>query len=302
MTDVSGERTFVTVFNSVFLLIYALFAILMIVKKTHSYSLTGKLGIQLLCSSILYSIALLINGEDDNNINKSNDSTNQNKDLSAAQIIQIILTVQSLLTTMSFVSAISYILYTNFRSPEKISNNSRKYLIVLSLICWLLPLPLALISHLHIPPVFRDTETTETFNFIKSMPLYFIFYSLFLITYIITFVCITLLKVEVSKFIKEYGDDPKYIKYIRRLNRLVAIVIISTIIFGIDIVNEVREGGTDGNMDIICDVLEPMIIPFFFFFFAMNADQWNEFKKFYNCKKEPSNVNLIEKDNETELL
>ena len=71
MTDVSGERTFVTVFNSVFLLIYALFAILMIVKKTHSYSLTGKLGIQLLCSSILYSIALLIN--DDNNINKSND-------------------------------------------------------------------------------------------------------------------------------------------------------------------------------------------------------------------------------------
>ena len=280
MTDVSGERTFVTVFNSVFLLIYALFAILMIVKKTHSYSLTGKLGIQLLCSSILYSIALLIHGGD----------------------IQIILTVQSLLTTMSFVSAISYILYTNFRSPEKISNNSRKYLIVLSLICWLLPLPLALISHLHIPPVFRDTETTETFNFIKSMPLYFIFYSLFLITYIITFVCITLLKVEVSKFIKEYGDDPKYIKYIRRLNRLVAIVIISTIIFGIDIVNEVREGGTDGNMDIICDVLEPMIIPFFFFFFAMNADQWNEFKKFYNCKKEPSNVNLIEKDNETELL
>ena len=199
---------------------------------------------------------------------------------------------------MSFVSAISYILYTNFRSPEKISNNSRKYLIVLSLICWLLPLPLALISHLHIPPVFPDTETTETFNFIKSMPLYFIFYSLFLITYIITFVCITLLKVEVSKFIKEYGDDPKYIKYIRRLNRLVAIVIISTIIFGIDIVNEVLNGG----YDIICDVLEPMIIPFFFFFFAMNADQWNEFKKFYNCKKEPSNVNLIEKDNETELL
>ena len=294
MTDVSGERTFVTVFNSVFLLIYALFAILMIVKKTHSNSLTGKLGIQLLCSSILYSIALLINGEDDNNINKSNDSTN--KDLSAAQIIQIILTVQSLLTTMSFVSAISYILYTNFRSPEKISNNSRKYLIVLSLICWLLPLPLALISHL---PILSEFLTTgETFNFIKSRPLYFIFYSLFLITYIITFVCITLLKVEVSKFIKEYGDDPKYIKYIRRLNRLVAIVIISTIIFGIDIVNEVLNGG----YDIICDVLEPMIIPFFFFFFAMNADQWNEFKKFYNCKKEPSNVNLIEKDNETELL
>ena len=274
MTDVSGERTFVTVFNSVFLFIYALFAILMIVKKTHSYSLTGKLGIQLLCSSILYSIALLINGGH----------------------IQIILTVQSLLTTMSFVSAISYILYTNFRSPEKISNNSRKYLIVLSLICWLLPLPLALISHLHILPVFP--KTGETFNFIKSEPLYYIFYSLFLITYIITFVCITLLKVEVSKFIKEYGDDPKYIKYIRRLNRLVAIVIISTIIFGIDIVNE----GTNGIMDIICDVLEPMIIPFFFFFFAMNADQWNEFKKFYNCKKEPSNVNLIEKDNETELL
>lgn len=295
MTDVSGERTFVTVFNSVFLFIYALFAILMIVKKTHSHSLTGKLGIQLLCSSILYSIALLING--DNNINKSNDSTNQNKDLSAAQIIQIILTVQSLLTTMSFVSAISYILYTNFRSPEKISNNSRKYLIVLSLICWLLPLPLALISHLDILPEFKEPK--ETFNFIKSKPLYFIFYSLFLITYIITFVCITLLKVEVSKFIKEYGDDPKYIKYIRRLNRLVAIVIISTIIFGIDIVNEVHEGGT---MDIICDVLEPMIIPFFFFFFAMNADQWNEFKKFYTCKKEPSNVNLIEKDNETELL
>lgn len=297
MTDVSGERVFVTVFNSVFLFIYALFAILMIVKKTHSNSLTGKLGIQLLCSSILYSIALLINGEDDNNINKSNDSTN--KDLSAAQIIQIILTVQSLLTTMSFVSAISYILYTNFRSPEKISNNSRKYLIVLSLICWLLPLPLALISHLNI---LSEFQAKETFNFIKSKPLYFIFYSLFLITYIITFVCITLLKVEVSKFIKEYGDDPKYIKYIRRLNRLVAIVIISTIIFGIDIVNEVHEGGTDGNMDIICDVLEPMIIPFFFFFFAMNADQWNEFKKFYNCKKEPSNVNLIEKDNETELL
>ena len=293
MTDVFGARVFVTVFNSVFLFIYALFAILMIVKKTHSNSLTGKLGIQLLCSSILYSIALLINGEDDNNINKSNDSTN--KDLSAAQIIQIILTVQSLLTTMSFVSAISYILYTNFRSPEKISNNSRKYLIVLSLICWLLPLPLALISHLDI---LEFEKTEETFNFIKSMPLYFIFYSLFLITYIITFVCITLLKVEVSKFIKEYGDDPKYIKYIRRLNRLVAIVIISTIIFGIDIVNE----GTNGIMDIICDVLEPMIIPFFFFFFAMNADQWNEFKKFYNCKKEPSNVNLIEKDNETELL
>ena len=294
MTGVSEARVFVTVFNSVFLLIYALFAILMIVKKTHSHSLTGKLGIQLLCSSILYSIALLING--DNNINKSNDSTNQNKDLSAAQIIQIILTVQSLLTTMSFVSAISYILYTNFRSPEKISNNSRKYLIVLSLICWLLPLPLALISHLDI---LEFEKTEETFNFIKSMPLYFIFYSLFLITYIITFVCITLLKVEVSKFIKEYGDDPKYIKYIRRLNRLVAIVIISTIIFGIDIVNEVLTGGI---MDIICDVLEPMIIPFFFFFFAMNADQWNEFKKFYNCKKEPSNVNLIEKDNETELL
>ena len=297
MTGVFGARVFVEVFNSVFLLIYALFAILMIVKKTHSHSLTGKLGIQLLCSSILYSIALLING--DNNINKSNDSTNQNKDLSAGQIIQIILTVQSLLTTMSFVSAISYILYTNFRSPEKISNNSRKYLIVLSLICWLLPLPLALISHLDI---LEFENTKGTFNFIKSKPLYFIFYSLFLITYIITFVCITLLKVEVSKFIKEYGDDPKYIKYIRRLNRLVAIVIISTIIFGIDIVNEVREGGTDGNMDIICDVLEPMIIPFFFFFFAMNADQWNEFKKFYNCKKEPSNVNLIEKDNETELL
>ena len=298
MTDVFGARVFVTVFNSVFLFIYALFAILMIVKKTHSNSLTGKLGIQLLCSSILYSIALLIPGEhDDNNINKSNDSTN--KDLSAAQIIQIILTVQSLLTTMSFVSAISYILYTNFRSPEKISNNSRKYLIVLSLICWLLPLPLALISHLDI---LEFEGTKKTFNFIKSKPLYFIFYSLFLITYIITFVCITLLKVEVSKFIKEYGDDPKYIKYIRRLNRLVAIVIISTIIFGIDIVNEVREGGTDGNMDIICDVLEPMIIPFFFFFFAMNADEWNEFKKFYNCKKEPSNVNLIEKDNETELL
>ena len=294
MTGVSEARVFVTVFNSVFLLIYALFAILMIVKKTHSHSLTGKLGIQLLCSSILSSIALLING--DNNINKSNDSTNQNKDLSAAQIIQIILTVQSLLTTMSFVSAISYILYTNFRSPEKISNNSRKYLIVLSLICWLLPLPLALISHLDI---LEFEKTEETFNFIKSMPLYFIFYSLFLITYIITFVCITLLKVEVSKFIKEYGDDPKYIKYIRRLNRLVAIVIISTIIFGIDIVNEVLTGGI---MDIICDVLEPMIIPFFFFFFAMNADQWNEFKKFYNCKKEPSNVNLIEKDNETELL
>ena len=301
MTGVFGARVFVEVFNSVFLLIYALFAILMIVKKTHSHSLTGKLGIQLLCSSILYSIALLIPGEhDDNNINKSNDSTDKNKDLSAAQIIQIILTVQSLLTTMSFVSAISYILYTNFRSPEKISNNSRKYLIVLSLICWLLPLPLALISHLNILSVFKNPEAT--FNFIKSKPLYFIFYSLFLITYIITFVCITLLKVEVSKFIKEYGDDPKYIKYIRRLNRLVAIVIISTIIFGIDIVNEVREGGTDGNMDIICDVLEPMIIPFFFFFFAMNADQWNEFKKFYNCKKEPSNVNLIEKDNETELL
>ena len=299
MTDVSGERTFVTVFNSVFLFIYALFAILMIVKKTHSNSLTGKLGIQLLCSSILYSIALLINGEDDNNINKSNDSTDKNKELSVGQIIQIILTVQSLLTTMSFVSAISYILYTNFRSPEKISNNSRKYLIVLSLICWLLPLPLALISHLDI---LEFENTKGTFNFIQSKPLYFIFYSLFLITYIITFVCITLLKVEVSKFIKEYGDDPKYIKYIRRLNRLVAIVIISTIIFGIDIVNEVREGGTDGNMDIICDVLEPMIIPFFFFFFAMNADQWNEFKKFYNCKKEPSNVNLIEKDNETELL
>ena len=297
MTDASGARVFVTVFNSVFLFIYALFAILMIVKKTHSNSLTGKLGIQLLCSSILYSIALLINGEDDNNINKSNDSTNQNKDLSAAQIIQIILTVQSLLTTMSFVSAISYILYTNFRSPEKISNNSRKYLIVLSLICWLLPLPLALISHLPILSEFPNTK--NTFNFIKSKPLYFIFYSLFLITYIITFVCITLLKVEVSKFIKEYGDDPKYIKYIRRLNRLVAIVIISTIIFGIDIVNEVFNGGI---MDIICDVLEPMIIPFFFFFFAMNADQWNEFKKFYNCKKEPSNVNLIEKDNETELL
>ena len=294
MTDVFGARVFVTVFNSVFLFIYALFAILMIVKKTHSNSLTGKLGIQLLCSSILYSIALLINGEDDNNINKSNDSTN--KDLSAAQIIQIILTVQSLLTTMSFVSAISYILYTNFRSPEKISNNSRKYLIVLSLICWLLPLPLALISHLDI---LEFENTKGTFNFIKSKPLYFIFYSLFLITYIITFVCITLLKVEVSKFIKEYGDDPKYIKYIRRLNRLVAIVIISTIIFGIDIVNEVLTGGI---MDIICDVLEPMIIPFFFFFFAMNADQWNEFKKFYNCKKEPSNVNLIEKDNETELL
>ena len=274
MTDVSGARTFVTVFNSIFLLIYALFAILMIVKKTHSHSLTGKLGIQLLCSSILYSIALLIHGGD----------------------IQIILTVQSLLTTMSFVSAISYILYTNFRSPEKISNNSRKYLIVLSLICWLLPLPLALISHLDI---LEFEGTKETFNFIKSKPLYFIFYSLFLITYIITFVCITLLKVEVSKFIKEYGDDPKYIKYIRRLNRLVAIVIISTIIFGIDIVNEVFNGGI---MDIICDVLEPMIIPFFFFFFAMNADQWNEFKKFYNCKKEPSNVNLIEKDNETELL
>ena len=297
MTDASGARVFVTVFNSIFLFIYALFAILMIVKKTHSHSLTGKLGIQLLCSSILYSIALLINGEDDNNINKSNDSTDKNKDLSAAQIIQIILTVQSLLTTMSFVSAISYILYTNFRSPEKISNNSRKYLIVLSLICWLLPLPLALISHLPILSEFEKTE--ETFNFIKSIPLYFIFYSLFLITYIITFVCITLLKVEVSKFIKEYGDDPKYIKYIRRLNRLVAIVIISTIIFGIDIVNEVLEGGI---MDNICDVLEPMIIPFFFFFFAMNADQWNEFKKFYNCKKEPSNVNLIEKDNETELL
>ena len=295
MTDASGARVFVTVFNSIFLFVYALFAILMIVKKTHSYSLTGKLGIQLLCSSILYSIALLINGEDDNNINKSNDSTDKNKDLSAAQIIQIILTVQSLLTTMSFVSAISYILYTNFRSPEKISNNSRKYLIVLSLICWLLPLPLALISHLDI---LEFENTKKTFNFIKSKPLYFIFYSLFLITYIITFVCITLLKVEVSKFIKEYGDDPKYIKYIRRLNRLVAIVIISTIIFGIDIVNE----GTNGIMDIICDVLEPMIIPFFFFFFAMNADQWNEFKKFYNCKKEPSNVNLIEKDNETELL
>ena len=277
MTDVSEARVFVTVFNSVFLFIYALFAILMIVKKTHSNSLTGKLGIQLLCSSILYSIALLINGRD----------------------IQIILTVQSLLTTMSFVSAISYILYTNFRSPEKISNNSRKYLIVLSLICWLLPLPLALISHLDI---LEFENTKKTFNFIKSKPLYFIFYSLFLITYIITFVCITLLKVEVSKFIKEYGDDPKYIKYIRRLNRLVAIVIISTIIFGIDIVNEVYEGGTSGTMDIICDVLEPMIIPFFFFFFAMNADQWNEFKKFYNCKKEPSNVNLIEKDNETELL
>ena len=197
---------------------------------------------------------------------------------------------------MSFVSAISYILYTNFRSPEKISNNSRKYLIVLSLICWLLPLPLALISHLDI---LEFENTKGTFNFIQSKPLYFIFYSLFLITYIITFVCITLLKVEVSKFIKEYGDDPKYTKYIRRLNRLVAIVIISTIIFGIDIVNEVREGGI---MDNICDVLEPMIIPFFFFFFAMNADQWNEFKKFYNCKKEPSNVNLIEKDNETELL
>ena len=296
MTDASGARVFVTVFNSIFLFVYALFAILMIVKKTHSNSLTGKLGIQLLCSSILYSIALLINGEDDNNINKSNDSTNQNKDLSAAQIIQIILTVQSLLTTMSFVSAISYILYTNFRSPEKISNNSRKYLIVLSLICWLLPLPLALISHLNI---LSEFQAKETFNFIKSKPLYFIFYSLFLITYIITFVCITLLKVEVSKFIKEYGDDPKYIKYIRRLNRLVAIVIISTIIFGIDIVNEVLTGGI---MDIFCDVLEPMIIPFFFFFFAMNADQWNEFKKFYNCKKEPSNVNLIEKDNETELL
>ena len=300
MTGVSEARVFVTVFNSVFLFIYALFAILMIVKKTHSHSLTGKLGIQLLCSSILYSIALLIPGEhDDNNINNSNDSTNKNKDLSAAQNIQIILTVQSLLTTMSFVSAISYILYTNFRSPEKISNNSRKYLIVLSLICWLLPLPLALISHLDI---LEFENTKKTFNFIKSKPLYFIFYSLFLITYIITFVCITLLKVEVSKFIKEYGDDPKYIKYIRRLNRLVAIVIISTIIFGIDIVNEVLEGGTSGNMDIICDVLEPMIIPFFFFFFAMNADQWNEFKKFYNCKKEPSNVNLIEKDNETELL
>ena len=297
MTGVSEARVFVTVFNSVFLLIYALFAILMIVKKTHSNSLTGKLGIQLLCSSILYSIALLIPGEhDDNKINKSNDSTNQNKDLSVAQIIQIILTVQSLLTTMSFVSAISYILYTNFRSPEKISNNSRKYLIVLSLICWLLPLPLALISHLDI---LEFENTKGTFNFIQSKPLYFIFYSLFLITYIITFVCITLLKVEVSKFIKEYGDDPKYIKYIRRLNRLVAIVIISTIIFGIDIVNEVYEGGI---MDIICDVLEPMIVPFFFFFFAMNADQWNEFKKFYNCKKEPSNVNLIEKDNETELL
>ena len=277
MTDVSGARVFVTVFNSIFLFIYALFAILMIVKKTHSNSLTGKLGIQLLCSSILYSIALLINGRD----------------------IQIILTVQSLLTTMSFVSAISYILYTNFRSPEKISNNSRKYLIVLSLICWLLPLPLALISHLNI---LSEFQAKETFNFIKSKPLYFIFYSLFLITYIITFVCITLLKVEVSKFIKEYGDDPKYIKYIRRLNRLVAIVIISTIIFGIDIVNEVLGGETNGIMDIICDVLEPMIIPFFFFFFAMNADQWNEFKKFYNCKKEPSNVNLIEKDNETELL
>ena len=277
-------RTVVLAFNSIFLLVYALFLIAMIVKKTHYFSLNGKLGFQLLISSILYSVALTINGE------------SQSDGLSTAQIIQIVLTVQSLLTTMSFVSAISYILYTNFRSPETISNNSRKYLIVLSLICWLLPVPITSIScntfGISVP------NQTKSFNFIQSLPVYYIFYSLFLISYVITFIYITLLKIEVNKFIKEYGDDPKYKKYITKLNLLVAIVIISAIIFVIDILNEAFEG----KMDRFCDILEPLIIPFFFCLFAMNGDHWKEFKNFYSCKKEPQEQKLFGNDNENELL
>lgn len=272
------ERIVVIVFNCIFLLFYALFLIAMIVKKTHFYSLNGKLGFQLLISSILYSVALTMHGES----------------LSDAQII---LTVQSLLTTMSFVSAISYILYTNFRSPETISNNSRKYLIVLSLICWLLPVPIASISFTEIGG--KINNQSKAFNFIRSLPVYFVFYSLFLISFVITFIYITLLKIEVNKFIKEYGDDPKYKKYIKKLNLLVAIVIISTILFGIDILNEALGGGF---MDYICDILEPLIIPFFFCLFAMNEDQWKEFKNFYTCKKEPEEQKLFANDNENELI
>ena len=51
-------RIIVVILNSFLLVFYTLFFILMIVKKTHSNSLTGKLGIQLLLSCILYSIAL----------------------------------------------------------------------------------------------------------------------------------------------------------------------------------------------------------------------------------------------------
>ena len=234
----------------------------------------------------------------------SNSIQNQLDSIDKAQII---LTVISLLSSMSFVSGIAFILYTNFTSPEKISNNSFKYLVIISLISWTIPILLAIFSTdpYEIPVESKnsannndDVTKYSTFNFIQSLPVYITFYCLFFISYGITFMYITLLKIKVYQFIKEYGDDPKYTKYIRKLNYLVLIVGLSALIFIIDIVNEILRG----PMDIPCDILEPMIIPFFFILFSMNHDQWIAFIDFYTCKKEIQRDNIKINDNENELL
>lgn len=253
-------------------------------EKTKELSVTLALNYQLCIGCILHSLSFYFV---DIGIKKDESSSFCR--------FQGSLSIFSLFVIMNLLCSIAYTSYKYFSNQTMINNKSTYYNILIASLCWLVPFILSIFAF-SLGDIKKNyiiyCWTSGGFDVVLTV------YAL--IPFIVGFVYVIKLKIEVGRFISRFGDEELYEGFSRRVRHFIITLIVSIIVFTYDLIN-VFFTKVIGDFNFLNDlgcVLENILIFMMCILFGYNKDKWNAVKQLVLCKevdaKEENKIGLTE--------